>query len=167
MVLAVSHLNDECFDEVVAHATRPFVASHSNAHALTPVARLEPVTVGGVVVVNATLHNEDYIRGIGNDGQPIRDGRDLRVGDTVTIQRAGDVIAQLAATIRTATQSAQQIAGASRQQSVAMDQIAQAMREINQATMQFVAGARQSQTAAEGLNDLARQLLQLSARYRS
>ena len=92
--------------------------------------------------------------------------RGVEVGVMLT-QRAGDVISQLAATIRTATQSAQQIAGASRQQSVAMDQIAQAMREINQATMQFVAGARQSQTAAEGLNDLARQLLQLSARYRS
>ncbi|MHA1548916.1 MAG: NAD-dependent DNA ligase LigA, partial [Alphaproteobacteria bacterium] len=56
--------------------------------ALAPVARLEPVTVGGVVVTNATLHNADYIQGIGGDGKPIREGRDLRVGDTVTIQRA-------------------------------------------------------------------------------
>lgn len=59
---------------------------------LTPVAKLRPVTVGGVVVSNATLHNEDYIKGIGGDGEPIREGRDLRPGDTVQVYRAGDVI---------------------------------------------------------------------------
>lgn len=60
--------------------------------ALSPVARLRPVTVGGVVVSNATLHNEDYIAGRGAKGEPIREGKDLRVGDTVTVYRAGDVI---------------------------------------------------------------------------
>ncbi len=63
--------------------------------ALTPVGILEPVTIGGVVVSRVSLHNEDYIKGIGSDGQPIRDGKDIRIGDTVVVERAGDVIPQV------------------------------------------------------------------------
>ena len=64
--------------------------------ALSPVARLKPVTVGGVVVSNATLHNEDYIQGRDSRGNPIRQGRDIRVGDFVQVYRAGDVIPKIA-----------------------------------------------------------------------
>jgi DNA ligase (NAD+) len=61
----------------------------------TPVGKLEPVGVGGVIVQNVTLHNEDYIKGVGNKGEVLREGRDIRIGDTVVIQRAGDVIPQV------------------------------------------------------------------------
>ncbi|WP_300057905.1 NAD-dependent DNA ligase LigA [uncultured Roseobacter sp.] len=64
--------------------------------ALSPVARLHPVTVGGVVVSNATLHNEDYVSGRDNKGATIRDGKDIRVGDWVQVYRAGDVIPKVA-----------------------------------------------------------------------
>lgn len=64
--------------------------------ALSPVARLKPVTVGGVTVSNATLHNEDYILGRDSSGADIRDGKDIRAGDEVQIYRAGDVIPKVA-----------------------------------------------------------------------
>jgi len=64
--------------------------------ALSPVARLAPVTVGGVVVSNATLHNEDYIAGRDAKGEPIRGGKDIREGDLVQVYRAGDVIPKVA-----------------------------------------------------------------------
>ncbi|MFX4297731.1 MULTISPECIES: NAD-dependent DNA ligase LigA [Roseobacteraceae] len=64
--------------------------------ALSPVARLAPVTVGGVVVANATLHNEDYIAGRDSKGGEIREGKDIRIGDWVQVYRAGDVIPKVA-----------------------------------------------------------------------
>ena len=64
--------------------------------ALSPVARLTPVTVGGVVVSNATLHNEDYIAGRDARGGEIRGGKDIRIGDWVQVYRAGDVIPKIA-----------------------------------------------------------------------
>ena len=66
--------------------------------ALSPVARLKPVTVGGVVVSNATLHNEDYIKGLDSKGNKIRHGKDIRIGDWVQVYRAGDVIPKIADT---------------------------------------------------------------------
>ena len=63
--------------------------------ALSPVARLKPVTVGGVVVSNATLHNQDYIEGRDNSGKEIRAGKDIRINDWVEVYRAGDVIPKI------------------------------------------------------------------------
>ena len=62
---------------------------------LSPVAKLEPVEIGGVIVSSATLHNEDFIKGFDNNGNKIRGGVDIRVGDLVSVYRAGDVIPKI------------------------------------------------------------------------
>jgi methyl-accepting chemotaxis protein len=79
--------------------------------------------------------------------------------------RAGDGIRSLAGTIRDAALAAQQISASAHEQSVGMDQIAQAVRDVSEGTNQFVAGAQQSQQAAEDLNNLSRQLTSITERY--
>ena len=81
-------------------------------------------------------------------------------------QRAGDVIGQLADTIREASDAAQQIAASAREQSVGMDQIAQAMMDVSDTTSQFVGWAEQSQQAAESLNELAAELQAMTSSYK-
>ena len=66
---------------------------------LSPVARLQPVNIGGVIVSNATLHNQDYISGKDSNGEQIRAGVDIRIGDSIEVYRAGDVIPKVKSVI--------------------------------------------------------------------
>jgi methyl-accepting chemotaxis protein len=114
------------------------------------------------------------VRGILGDIQQATAGAVLAIeqgtkvveqGETLAA-RAGEVIRSQAGTIREAAHAAQQIAASAHQQSVGMDQVAQAMRDLTDSTSQFVTGARQSQQAAEDLNQLAQQLTSVTDRYR-
>ncbi len=62
---------------------------------LSPVGKLKPVKVGGVTVSSVTLHNEDFINGFDSKGDVIRNGKDIRIGDTVEVYRSGDVIPRI------------------------------------------------------------------------
>jgi methyl-accepting chemotaxis protein len=105
-------------------------------------------------------------RGTNQAVMATEEGTRVVEGGVDLAQRSGDVIAQLADTIRETAQAAKVIAASAHEQSIGMDQIAQAMGDINQMTTQFVAGAQQSQGAAEGVRDLADRLQELIERYR-
>ena len=74
---------------------KDIVISVGRTGKLTPVGLLEPVNIGGVIVSRVSLHNEEYIKGHDAAGNPIREGKDIRIGDTVVVERAGDVIPQI------------------------------------------------------------------------
>ena len=86
---AIAHkfVPDECFTKLLSIEIQV-----GRTGTLSPVAKLEPVEIGGVTVSSATLHNEDFIKGYDNSGKKIRNGIDIRIGDLVSVYRAGDVI---------------------------------------------------------------------------